>query len=149
MSLGITAAPRQALPDYSVSGGGPIQHHFSPYNDNGGTTAAIAGENFVVIASDTRLTDGGYGILSRAQPKLFNLTDDIVLGATGCWADILTLTRLLGARIKIFKYTHNKQFLSSECSQMLANMLYAKRFFPYSVTNILVIFEFTIFRLLN
>ena len=137
-SLGITAAPRQALPDYSTSGG-PIQHHFSPYNDNGGTTAAIAGENFVVIASDTRLTDGGYGILSRGQPKLFNLTDGIVLGATGCWADIGTLTRLIGARIKIFKYTHNKDILTSETSQMLANMLYAKRFFPYSVTNILVI----------
>jgi len=135
-SLGITAAPRQALPDYSTSGG-PIQHHFSPYNDNGGTTAAIAGENFVVIASDTRLTDGGYGILSRGQPKLFNLTDGIVLGATGCWADIGTLTRLIGARIKIFKYTHNKDILTSETSQMLANMLYAKRFFPYSVTNIL------------
>ena len=138
MSLGITAAPRPPLPDYSTAGE-PLQHHFSPYNDNGGTTAAIAGDNFVVIASDTRLTDGGYGILSRGLPKLFNLTDNIVLGATGCWADILTLTRLLGARIKIFKYTHNQQILSTECSQMLANTLYAKRFFPYSVTNILVI----------
>ena len=138
MSLGITAAPRNPLPDYSLAGGEPIQRHFSPYNDNGGTTAAIAGDDFVVVASDTRLTDGGYGILSRNLPKLFNLTDGIVLGATGCWADVLTLTRLIGARIKIFKYTHNAQILSSECSQMLANMLYAKRFFPYSVTNILV-----------
>ena len=71
---------------------------------------------------------------------MFNLTDGIVLGATGCWADIGTLTRLIGARIKIFKYTHNKDILTSETSQMLANMLYAKRFFPYSVTNILVIY---------
>ena len=47
-SLGITAAPRQALPDYSSSGG-PIQHHFSPYNDNGGTTAAIAGEKELIF----------------------------------------------------------------------------------------------------
>ena len=46
-----------------------------------GCSADIAGENFVVIASDTCLTDGGYGILSRGQPKLFNLTDGIVLGA--------------------------------------------------------------------
>ena len=110
---------------------------------------AIAGANYAIVASDTRLTDGGYGILSRNLPKLFNLTDHVVLGATGCWADVLTLTRLIGARIKMFKYTHNQIIRTKETSQMLANMLYAKRFFPYSVTNILVIFKFTIFRLLS
>ena len=140
MSLGITAAPKPALPDYA--GAGPLEHRFSPYNDNGGSTVAIAGENFAIVASDTRLTDGGYGILSRSQPKLFNLTDNICLGATGCWADVLTLTRLIGTRIKMFKYTHNQTIRTKECSQMLANMLYAKRFFPYSVTNILVSFLF-------
>ena len=90
------------------------------------------------MASDTRLTDGGYGILSRTQPKLFNLTGNICLGATGCWADVLTLTRLMGVRIKMFKYTHNNTIQTKECAQMLSTMLYAKRFFPYSVTNILV-----------
>merc|ERR1712008_445681 len=110
---------------------------FSPYNDNGGSTVAIAGENYAIVASDTRLTDGGYGILSRNLPKLYNLTDHVVLGATGCHADVLTLTRLIGARIKMFKYTHNQTIRTRETSQMLANMLYAKRFFPYSVTNIL------------
>ena len=76
--------------------------------------------------------------MSRNLPKLYNLTDNIVLGATGCHADVLTLTRLIGARIKMFKYTHNQTIRTRETSQMLANMLYAKRFFPYSVTNILV-----------
>ena len=42
--LGITAAPRDPLPDYSA-GSGPKQHRFSPYNDNGGSTVAIAGKN--------------------------------------------------------------------------------------------------------
>merc|ERR1719225_1686985 len=37
----------------------------------------------------------------------------------------------------MFKYTHNQTIRTKETSQMLANMLYAKRFFPYSVTNIL------------
>ena len=116
----------------------PLPDDFYPYNDNGGSTVAIAGADYAIIASDTRLTDGGNGILSRNLPKLFNPTDQIVLGATGCWADVLTLTRLIEARIKMFKYTHNKTIQTKETSQMLANMLYAKRFFPYSVTNILV-----------
>ena len=133
--LGITAVPRAPIEDYA----GPVQApHFSPYNDNGGSTVAIAGEDFVLVASDTRLTDGGYGILSRTQPKLFNLTDGMCLAATGCWADVLTLTKQMKARIQMFKYTHNTTIQTKECAQMLANMLYAKRFFPYSVTNILV-----------
>ena len=33
-----------------------FQARFSPYSDNGGSVVAIAGEDFVVIASDTRLS---------------------------------------------------------------------------------------------
>uniref|UniRef100_A0A6U1WAA8 Proteasome subunit beta n=1 Tax=Trieres chinensis TaxID=1514140 RepID=A0A6U1WAA8_TRICV len=38
---------------------------FEPYALNGGLVAAIAGRDYVVVASDTRLTDGGYQIHSR------------------------------------------------------------------------------------
>lgn len=134
--LGISAAPRKALPEYSGATN-PVERRFSPYSDNGGTTVAVCGEDFALVASDTRLTDGGYGILSRNQPKLFNLTGSMVLAATGCWADVLTLTKQMEARIQMFKYTHNQMITTEACSQMLANMLYAKRFFPYSVTNVL------------
>ena len=118
-------------------GGGITEHRFNPYKDNGGTTATIAGNDFAIIASDTRLTNGGYGIVSRNQSKLFQLNKKMVLRATGCWADVLTLTKLCEARIQVYKYTHNQDIATSSAAQMLANMLYAKRFFPYSVTNIL------------
>mmetsp|Transcript_15603 Transcript_15603/g.23369 ORF Transcript_15603/g.23369 Transcript_15603/m.23369 type:complete len:414 (-) Transcript_15603:160-1401(-) len=38
---------------------------FDPYQLNGGLVAAVAGRDYVLIASDTRLTDGGYGVHSR------------------------------------------------------------------------------------
>eukprot|EP00979_Chaetoceros_neogracilis_P006056 scaffold1202_cov257-Chaetoceros_neogracile.AAC.3 len=38
---------------------------FEPYALNGGLVSAIAGRDYVIIASDTRLTDGGYNILTR------------------------------------------------------------------------------------
>ena len=55
---------------------------------------AIAGEDFCVIASDTRLSGHGYAILSREQPKLFKLSETTVLGSTGCWCDILTFCKV-------------------------------------------------------
>ena len=135
--LGITPAQRQPIPDYTAHSGEPLERRWSPYNDNGGSTVAVAGEDFVVVASDTRLTDGRYGILSRNISKMFQLTDESVLAACGCWADVLTLTKLINARIQIFKYNHNRTIKTPATAQMLANMLYSKRFFPYSVRNIL------------
>ena len=38
---------------------------FDPYLLDGGLVTAVAGRDYVLIASDTRLTDGGYGIRSR------------------------------------------------------------------------------------
>lgn len=98
--LGIVPAPRAGIEGYTAPSE-PREHRFNPYRENGGTVAAIAGDDFVIIASDTRLTNGGYGIMSRNQSKLFQLSDKIVLGATGCWADVLTLTKLMEARIQV------------------------------------------------
>ncbi|KAL3769854.1 hypothetical protein ACHAW5_000726 [Stephanodiscus triporus] len=38
---------------------------FDPYLLDGGLVTAVAGRDYALIASDTRLTDGGYGIRSR------------------------------------------------------------------------------------
>jgi len=115
---------------------GPMQRHFSPYTDNGGTIVAIAGKGFAVIASDTRLSSG-FSIYTRKQPKVQELNNWTILGCSGCWCDVLTLKRLMEARIKLYKHEHNRDMSTGAIAQMLSTMLYYKRFFPYYVSNVL------------
>lgn len=64
------------------------------------TTVAIAGEDFVVLGSDLRLSQG-YNVLSRSQSKCFQLTPQTSLASTGCWTDVLALTKMLEARLTV------------------------------------------------
>ncbi|CAH1391660.1 unnamed protein product [Nezara viridula] len=109
---------------------------FSPYSENGGSVVAVAGDDFAIIASDTRLSTG-FQIYTRNQSKLFKLSDKTILGSTGCWCDVLSLTRLVQTRIKMYQYDHNKVMSTPAVAQMLSVLLYYKRFFPYYVANIL------------
>ncbi|XP_044752159.1 proteasome subunit beta type-1 [Coccinella septempunctata] len=124
---------RPYFEDYSQK---PMQRQFSPYADNGGSIIAIAGDDFVVIGADTRLS-AGYSIYTRDQNKLFKLSNTTVLGCSGCWCDTLTLTRILNARMQMYEQEHNKIMSTPACAQMLSTMLYYKRFFPYYISNIL------------
>ncbi|XP_060519336.1 proteasome subunit beta type-1 [Cylas formicarius] len=121
-------------PDYSTA---PIQHQFNPYSDNGGSVVAIAGDDFVIIGADTRLS-AGFSIYTREQNKLFQLSNTTVLGCSGCWCDTLTLTRILKSRMQMYQQEHNKTMSTVACAQMLSTMLYYKRFFPYYISNVLV-----------
>ena len=56
-SLGIEKIPTDGISDYQDHA---HERRFSPYSDNGGSVVAIAGEDFVVVASDTRLSGHGY-----------------------------------------------------------------------------------------
>jgi len=133
-SLGIEKIPTGGLADYS---NGFHERRFSPYSDNGGSVVAIAGEDYAVVASDTRLSGHGYAILSREQPKLFKLSNTTVLGTTGCWCDILTFCKVAEMRIKTYYHTHNTRMATPAVAQMTSTMLYHKRFFPYYISNIL------------
>lgn len=61
---------------------------------------ALAGDDFSIIAADTRLS-AGFSIYTRDQQKLFPLSKTTVLGCSGCWCDTLTLTRILSARMQV------------------------------------------------
>ena len=126
--------PGRSLPDYETEAA--KMRSFSPYADNGGSVIALAGDDFCVIAADTRLSTG-FSIYTREQQKLFSLSDKTILGCSGCWCDTLTLTRLLSARMQMYKHNHQKDMSTPAIAQMLSTMLYYKRFFPYYVSNIL------------
>lgn len=114
---------------------GVQNHSFSPYTDNGGTVVAIAGADYAAIASETRLSTG-YQVYTRDQPKLFQLTSKTMLGSTGCWCDALTFAKVIDARVKNYSYEHNRIISTPACAQLISNMLYYKRFFPYYITNV-------------
>ncbi|CAH2251086.1 proteasome subunit beta type-1 [Pelobates cultripes] len=135
----MSAAPQA----YAPAGGkmeyhytGPVEHRFSPYTFNGGTVLALAGEDFALVASDTRLSEG-YSIHSRDTPKCYKLTDKTVIGCSGFHGDCLTLTKIIEARLKMYKHSNNKTMTSGAIAAMLSTILYSRRFFPYYVYNII------------
>ncbi|KAG8736568.1 Proteasome subunit beta type-6 [Ceratobasidium sp. 414] len=108
----------------------PTQRGFNPYTENGGTILAIAGEDFAVIAGDTRQTEG-YSIQTRYAPKVFRLTDKAVLAVNGFAADGNMFVK------KWYRHAHAKDMPLRAIARLIQTMLYAKRFFPYYVYNIL------------
>jgi len=109
---------------------------FNPYSFHGGTVLAIAGEDYSIIASDIRLSEGFY-IHSRNLPKTYQLTDTTVLGSCGFHGDVLALTKNVKTRLKMYEQEHSKLMNCNSIAQMLSTMLYYKRFFPYYTYNIL------------
>jgi len=117
---------------------GNREHRFSPYADNGGSTLGITGNDFTIIAGDTRSTNG-YSINSRYAPKVFKIGGDdetgagatLVLAVVGFAADGEALKERLDAIVKMYKYQHGKQMSVKACAQRLSTILYGKRFFPY------------------
>ena len=114
--------------------------HSNParYTDNGGSTLGIAGENFTIVAGDTRSTSG-YSINTRFAPKVYRIGGEdesgagarIILSVVGFAADGHALKERLDAIVKMYKYQHGKDISVNACAQRLATILYQKRFFPY------------------
>ncbi|TPP43949.1 Proteasome subunit family protein [Leishmania donovani] len=116
---------------------GAKQQQWSPYQDNGGTTAAIAGKDFVILAGDTRL-NGDYCLHSRHdQSKIFQLTPYTYMASNGMQADRLQLQQMLKYRVKWYQYNNGGRVPPTKAiAQLMSTMLYHRRFFPYYTFNI-------------
>jgi len=114
----------------------PIEHRWSPYADNGGTCLGIAGDDYCVLAADTRLSTG-YRIHTRNCSKATQLTDKCVIASCGMKSDAITLHKHLKARIVMYEHKHRRQPSVCAIAQLLSTMLYHKRFFPYYTFNVL------------
>lgn len=115
---------------------GPRQHQFSPYEMNGGTAVGLAGDDFCVIAADTRLSSG-YSILSRNISRATKLSSRCVIATGGCRTDVITLHKVLTIRMIQYKTNHKREMFCPSTAQMLSNTLYYKRFMPYYAFNVL------------
>eukprot|EP00271_Cylindrocystis_brebissonii_P011738 TRINITY_DN29659_c0_g1_i1.p1 TRINITY_DN29659_c0_g1~~TRINITY_DN29659_c0_g1_i1.p1 ORF type:complete len:219 (-),score=46.13 TRINITY_DN29659_c0_g1_i1:575-1231(-) len=109
---------------------------WSPYDNNGGTVLAVAGEDYCIVAADTRMSTG-FSILKRDSSKIFEINDKCILATSGFQADMKALQKTLHARHVVYEQQHNEPMSCPAMAQLLANTLYYKRFFPYYTFNIL------------
>lgn len=119
-----------------ANAGGPMECRWSPYINNGGTVLAVAGDDYVVVIGDTRLSIG-YAIHTRRSSKIAQLTSKCVIATAGMQSEMLTLHRLLKIRVDLYKHRHRTEPSVTAVAQMLSVILYSKRFFPYYTFNLL------------
>lgn len=112
---------------------------FNPYGDSGGgSTVAIAGNDFVVLAGDTRHSTG-YSIDSRFMSQIHSVGDGMYFAANGFSADGKQLTDDLKVRIKWYHHENNDNAMSVHAAaRTTMHLMYGKRFFPYYTNPILV-----------
>mmetsp|Transcript_24395 Transcript_24395/g.67808 ORF Transcript_24395/g.67808 Transcript_24395/m.67808 type:complete len:251 (-) Transcript_24395:95-847(-) len=131
------AFPMEAFSAQPNAANGPRNHaSWSPYDNNGGTTVAVAGEDYCIIAASVRLSTG-YSILTRNSTRAKVLNSKTVLSSSGFQGDFQTLQKLLGTRQVMYQHNHNKPMSCPAMAQLLGNTLYYKRFFPYYTFNLL------------
>lgn len=136
----IIARSDKILPSLEVPKGVPTERArgWSPYTDNGGTVAAVAGKGFVIVAGDTRL-NGDFCFHTRNDgSKLFQLTNNTILASTGMQGDRLQLQQVLKYKLQWYKYNNGMKTPSTNAvQQLLSSTLYGRRFFPYYTFNII------------
>jgi len=113
-----------------------IECRFSPYTDNGGTCVGVASKDCAVLVSDMRMSKG-YSIHTRKSSKCSQLTSKCVIASCGMKADATTLHRVLKTRVTMYQHQHRKDPSLTAIAQMLSQILYNKRFFPYYTFNVL------------
>jgi 20S proteasome subunit beta 6 len=117
----------------------PIQAakgRWDPYVNHGGTALAVVGTNFVVVASDTRLSSD-YSIHSRHKTRIFRITSKAIIVATGFQADLEAFVSRVRIVAATYAQEHFKELSVESLSVNVSNILYSKRFFPYYI-NVLV-----------
>jgi len=97
---------------------------------NGSGIAAMVGKNCVGIASDTRLGVGAQTVSCNFK-KVFKIHDKLYYGLAGLGTDVQTMSELLSFRMNMYELRESRKVKPSTFGNVVANILYSKRFGPY------------------
>uniref|UniRef100_A0A1A9ZSC8 Proteasome subunit beta n=1 Tax=Glossina pallidipes TaxID=7398 RepID=A0A1A9ZSC8_GLOPL len=112
------------------------QTEFQSYEYNGGTIAAVACNEFAIIAGDAYFSSVSTK-RDANQNKLFQLSDNCILGSTGCWSDVLAFTSLVEKEKAMHGQDDSNTLSIKDVSKMLSTLMYSNRPIPYYITSVL------------
>jgi proteasome beta subunit len=95
----------------------------------GATTVGIVCADGVVLASEKRVTYGGF-IMSRGGKKVFKVTDQIGVACAGLVGDMQVLAREMEAQSKLFSMDVGRNISVRASAKLMANVLFNRRYAP-------------------
>ncbi|KJH49421.1 peptidase, T1 family [Dictyocaulus viviparus] len=107
------------------------RQRWNPYSFEGGSTCALSGENFAIVASDTRMSQMEVNIITRDAEKVHILNDSVILSTSGFYGDVLQLKRVLQSRLHKYRFDYRTDMSVDLMAELLSRNLYYRRFFPY------------------
>ncbi|MGC8649055.1 MAG: proteasome subunit beta [Candidatus Micrarchaeia archaeon] len=98
----------------------------------GTTTLGIICSDGVVMAADTRATEGPY-IISSETRKVWKIDSNLAMTVAGLVGDAQGLIRILKAQNEIYKMNEGKPLSPKSAASMLSMLMQENRMYPFYV----------------
>jgi proteasome beta subunit len=103
---------------------------------HGTTTVGLVCSDGVVLATDTRVTAGGF-IAHKRGKKLLRIDDNIAMTISGGVADAQNVVDTLKYYTNIYRLERGRQMPVRAAAQVVSNMLFSSRLYPF-IADVLV-----------
>ncbi|HDD72762.1 MAG TPA: archaeal proteasome endopeptidase complex subunit beta [Candidatus Aenigmarchaeota archaeon] len=98
----------------------------------GTTTVGIVCKDAVVLAADKKATMG-FLVASTDAEKIMQLDEHIAMTIAGVSGDTQALNRYIRAELKLYRLREEQKIPVEAAANLIANILYSRRFYPYVV----------------
>jgi len=95
----------------------------------GTTTIGVVCKDGVILASDTRVTMGGY-VAHKHGKKVYQIDDHLAMTIAGSLADAQRAVDVLTTNAKLYKIELGRPLPVSSAARLLANLLFSARYVP-------------------
>jgi proteasome beta subunit len=95
----------------------------------GTTTIGVVCKDGVILASDTRVTMGGY-VAHKHGKKVYQIDDHLAMTIAGSLADAQRAVDVLTTNAKLYKIELDRPLPVSSAARLLANLLFSARYVP-------------------
>ncbi len=103
---------------------------------HGTTTVGLVCSDGVVLATDTRVTAGGF-IAHKRGKKLLRIDDNIAMTISGGVADAQNVVDTLKYYTKLYRIERRRQMPVKAAAQVVSNVLFSSRLYPF-IADVLV-----------
>jgi len=103
---------------------------------HGTTTVGLVCSDGVVLATDTRVTAGGF-IAHKRGKKLLRIDDNIAMTISGGVADAMNVVDILKYYTNLYRIERGRQMPVKAAAQVVSNVLFSSRLYPF-IADVLV-----------